>query len=48
MVQLFGVMHTGWGYIPGILYNKVRLFDTVQKILHNAAVVSDAISRHTP
>ena len=46
--QNFFVAYTGWGYELSILYNKVRFFDAVQKVSHNAAAVADAISIHTP
>ncbi len=45
---MLGVTYRGGGYVPSVLYNKVRLFDAVQRISRNIAVVVDAISLHTP
>lgn len=47
-MQLPGGAYTVQGYAPGILYDKVRLFDAVQKVWHNAAAISDTISLYMP
>lgn len=48
MVELLGVIYTGRGYTPSVLYHKVRLFDAAQEVSRNAAAVSETICRHTP